>query len=269
MGLMSKIGAAGRAITQKISNLAKPLTSKLSPILAGKPLTSSTKISTRGSTPTFSDLVRSSPMSIKNAPAAVSLAMGIPGSEITRQKAMPTAFDKPAKSGISANSPKVPTRNQASTPTQTKTTPTIEPSAGMPIMPALGAAAALTGAGLAGMSVSSGESGGNNMGWYDALDENLAGILPGGEKIDYGQAALMAGVALAGGGIAKVLSSGSLYGTVKGWLGGSKRKVYRRRIGLKRSDVKRMKAVSRDLHRIDKVVNMLHIADVKFRPSKR
>jgi len=125
-------------------------------------------------------------------------------------------------------------------------------------------APAAAGVGL-GLTAGDTGTGGDSMGWYNMLDENLGGLLPGGEKVDWAQVAV-GGALLAGGyGIGTALKGQGVFNSLQGlFTGGSRRKVYRRRIGVKRSDIKRLKAMSRDLHRLDKVVNAAHIADIRF-----
>lgn len=255
MGILSKIVQAGKAIIGQTSNLGKSLMPKTFTLNAGEAVTKSYSTSKSPKTMTFSDLVRSTPAYSSPAARVVNIATGQPVTTISSSSSKPK--QSTITQGRSKRSDLVRTQVMTSLP-------------GSPVIPgdSLGLSTPLAGAGLGltGGDYTNYTTGGDNMGWYNSLDENLAGLLPGGEKVDWGQAAIGAGLLAGGYGIGTALKGQAGFNSLQRLFGGGKsqRKVYRRRIGVKRSDIKRLKAMSRDLHRLDKVVNAAHIADIKF-----
>jgi len=261
IGIISKIRQVIQPVTQKLGNLVSPLLSskKVNPDTAGRPLSSSTASIGKS----FENLVKSSPAVSSPAAKYTAVAAGMPVS-LPRAASSPQSSTitggRAKRTDVTKTAPKAPSVTVTAQPYQysnVRAGSTDIPDTVLPV------------AGALGLTAGSAMDGGNNMGWYSELDENLGGALPGGSKLDYGQLATMAGVALAGYGASRVLASGRIYNAVKGMFGGSTRKTYRRRIGVKRSDLKRFKAMKRDLQRLDKAVNLIGVADIKFSRKAR
>jgi len=119
------------------------------------------------------------------------------------------------------------------------------------------------------------ESGGQNMGAYKWVDDALAGLLPGGVEPQWTEAGLKAlgaaGAYYLAGTAASALTGGKIGGSISRLFGGgsSARKVKRGRIGVRRSDYKRVRRMMGDLHRLDKFVNKYGLADIKFKKVAR
>lgn len=111
------------------------------------------------------------------------------------------------------------------------------------------------------------------MGAYNSLDDWMAGVLPGGTPVDVKEA-VVKGLAVAGGAYLTKSLTGALAGAnigsrLSGIFGGrAGRKVRRARIGVRRSDYRRMSRMMTDLRRLDKFVNRIGIADLKFKRVK-
>jgi len=234
-------------VGQTYSQAAKSIFQKSNKVNAGVVVPSSTM---KANPSRFSNLVASTPAMTSSMRKTVDVAVG-----------------KPVVAQSSSISSSKPTEGRSKRSDVIRTTPpeARAPTTGSNVLPVGGA---LTAAGLAAGAYSLGESadtGGDNMGWYTNVDEYLGGGLPGGAPVDWTQTAISAAALYGGYGLAKAVTAGGTVNTLqKLFGGGSGRKVYRRRIGVKRSDIKRLKAMSRDLHRLDKVVNAAHIADIKF-----
>jgi len=190
------------------------------------------------------------------------------------QKSEPSVAKIVEKVKKSTSKAKIPSK-EAVKPIVTKkepTSPTATKSLSDVVLPAtIGYAAATIPAGQETPPV---KEEGKLMGAYNKLDDWLAGVLPGGVPVDVKEAAIkgLAGYAAYRlGGSAKSALSGMSIGSVVSRIfggGGGVRKVRRARIGVRRSDYKRVNRMMNDLRRLDKFVNKVGIADLKFRRMK-
>jgi len=181
------------------------------------------------------------------------------------EKKKTSSVSKPSAVAAAA----IPTKAAAAAakvPAASTTSSTISPSMLGAEVAATGLLGGITGAAsnlFAGTETQAGDA---KMSIYTRIDDALAGMMPGGVKLQWGEAALKGLAAYGGyrlGSAAAGMSVGSALSSMFG--GKSARKVKRGRIGVRRSDYKRIKRALRDLHTLDKFVNRAGLADIKFR----